>query len=180
MSKIPEFQELTTEQEVSQNGGAWLTGWSNDLAKMFRMSFANFKKMIQSFSVDEWFQIYASDRDTDLAATDPDPVVEFAFAETVKINSADGIRMICRPDAMPVGSVIDIDWLVNDVSIFTTRLTIDAGEWDSLNAAAPYVLTSDPNPLTILKTDWNKIIIKTVGATTPGKNLILQIKQVKP
>lgn len=69
----------------------------------------------------------------------------------------------------PTGSGITVDINVNGTSVFSTLLTIDAGETTSVTAATQSVLTSDPYYIT--DNDQITIDIDAVGSTLPGTAL---------
>lgn len=66
----------------------------------------------------------------------------------------------------PTGSTIQVDVNHEGTSVFSTPLTIDAGEKTSVTAATQSVLTSDP--YYIADDDEITIDIDQVGSTTPG------------
>lgn len=69
----------------------------------------------------------------------------------------------------PTGAAIEVNVKKNGTTIFSTNLTIDAGETTSLTAATPPVLSSTPT--SFVKGDYVVIEIVQVGATEPGEGL---------
>lgn len=73
----------------------------------------------------------------------------------------------------PTGSGMQFDVQKNDVSIYSTKPTIDLGEFSTINAATQQVLTGT---IDFLVGDKLKVIIDIIGSTTAGKNLKARIK----
>jgi hypothetical protein len=69
------------------------------------------------------------------------------------------------------GSTFQVDVKKNGVSVFTTKLTVDATEKTSKTAAVPYVLTTPTIAFTT--DDEYAVIIDQVGAVVAGKNPVL-------
>lgn len=69
----------------------------------------------------------------------------------------------------PVGNTIIVDVNKNGVSVFTTRVSIDAGEKTSVTAATPAVL--DAAQVSIADDDEITIDIDQVGSSTAGRGL---------
>lgn len=69
----------------------------------------------------------------------------------------------------PTGSTLVVDLNKNDVSILSTKISIDATETDSTTAATAYVLSST----SIAVGDRLSVDIDQIGATLPGVNVQL-------
>lgn len=84
------------------------------------------------------------------------------------------VPTVVRADVVtaPTGSEIEVDVKVGGVSIFTTTLTIDAGETTSVTAAVPAVLLAD---LVIASNAIVTVDIVAVGATIEGAGLKVTI-----
>jgi len=72
------------------------------------------------------------------------------------------------------GGIFTVNIKKNGVSIFTTKVTIDATELSNLTATTPYVLVSDST--TLIVGDRIEISVDAVGAVTTGKGAIIHIK----
>lgn len=79
--------------------------------------------------------------------------------------------IIANVNTAPTGSTIIIDITVNAVTIFSTKLTIDATEKTSTTAAVPYVLSTSSLAV------GDEVIIKIdqVGSTIAGTDLLIQL-----
>jgi len=75
------------------------------------------------------------------------------------------------------GGTFTVDIKKNGVSIFTTKITIDATELTNLTAAVPYVL--DATPTTFATGDRIAISIDAVGAVLTGKGATIKAKGTK-
>lgn len=105
-----------------------------------------------------------SQLDSDLAVT--------TKASAFTINKAmDQLEVFIDVSESPVGSDIIVDITKNAVSIFSTKVSIDAGEKTSRTATTPYALSSDSFAI------GDEVVVKIdqVGSTTPGKDLVLTL-----
>lgn len=75
----------------------------------------------------------------------------------------------------PTGSAMIVDLNDDGVSMFSTRISIDAGETSSATAAAPYMLASS----TIASGSILTVDIDQVGATVAGQRPQLTIVGVR-
>lgn len=92
----------------------------------------------------------------------------FKFACTVT-------NIVLTIGTAPTGQVmtLDIKRRTPNTSIFSTKLTIDAGERDSRDALTPYVLVT--SPLTFADKEEIEVLIDQVGSIIAGKNAILTL-----
>lgn len=98
--------------------------------------------------------------DGDVAVeTDVVSIESFPYALTIQ-------EVILTVKTAPTGSNIIAELLVNDVSIMSTAISIDANETTSETAAIPYVLTTT----SIAKGARVSVNVVQVGATVPGIN----------
>lgn len=87
----------------------------------------------------------------------------------------DNITLNLAVDTAPTGSTFIVDLNVDDSSILSTKISIDAGETDSSTAATPYVLTTT----SIAEGSKVTVDIDQVGATIAGQNPVLTIEGVR-
>jgi hypothetical protein len=80
-------------------------------------------------------------------------------------------RLYCDPANTPTGSTIIVDIKKNGTTIFTTKLTIDAGESSSATAATAAVI----NTASFTTTDNFTVLIDQVGSSNPGSGLKLDM-----
>lgn len=73
----------------------------------------------------------------------------------------------------PTGSTLIIDVKKNGVSIFDTKPSIDIGEFTTITAATPQVITAAS--VDFAAGDLIEVIIDQIGSTTAGTNLKAQI-----
>ena len=110
--------------------------------------------------VGETLAVAVSDETSDLTVGTGKTTFRAPWAMTLT-----GVRASVQ--TAPVGAALQVDINVNGASIFSTPLTIDAGEKTSLTAAVAAVLatTAIPDDAEIT------IDIDAVGSTTAGKAL---------
>ena len=112
-------------------------------------------------AVDTSFVITCSDEGTDLDTLN-NPKTTFRMPYGYVISA---VRATVR--VAPVGSTIIVDIKQNNVSILSTLITIDAGEFSSFTAAIPPVILTSS-----LTNDAEiEIFLNQVGSTTAGKGL---------
>ena len=87
----------------------------------------------------------------------------------------DNITLNLAVDTAPTGSTFIVDLNIDDTSILSTKISIDAGETDSSTATTPYVLTTT----SIAEGAKVTVDIDQVGATVPGQNPVLTIEGVR-
>lgn len=74
--------------------------------------------------------------------------------------------------ATAASAEVEIDILVNGVSIFDTTLTIDAGENDNINAATPYEIAEGKNIIN----KGDKLDIDVISNGGDGEGLIMTFR----
>lgn len=84
-------------------------------------------------------------------------------------------ELILSVSTAPTGANLVADLNVNDVSILSTKISIDGGETDSTTATTPYVLSST----SIAKGDRVSVDIDQIGATLPGTNVQLIVNAAR-
>lgn len=84
-------------------------------------------------------------------------------------------ELILSVKTAPTGSNLIADLNLNNTSILSTKISIDATERDSTTATTPYVLSST----TISKGDRLSADIDQIGATISGNNVQLIINCVR-
>lgn len=84
-------------------------------------------------------------------------------------------ELILSVGAAPTGANLISDLNVNDSSILSTKISVDATETDSTTAATPYVLSST----SIAKGSRVSVDIDQIGATLPGVNVQLIVNCVR-
>jgi len=72
----------------------------------------------------------------------------------------------------PTGANLIVDMLKNNVSMMTTKLSIDSGEFSSTTATAPPVLSST----TLAVGDKLSFNVDQIGATIPGQYLTVTLR----
>lgn len=113
------------------------------------------------------FILAASDEAT--ALTTGDGKVTFRAPHAFTIT-----RISASVNTAPVGSTIIIDVTKNGTSVFSTLLTIDAGEKTSLTAAIAAVLASAQ--VSVAEDDELAVNIDQIGSGTAGSGLKVAIK----
>lgn len=113
-------------------------------------------------------EVALSQLDTDLEAATG--VAKFPCPEDITIQS-----VFVQVDTAPTGSTAQWDINVEGSTILSTKITIDAGEFSSLTAATPPVISSAD----VDKGDDFVIDRDQVGATIAGQNDILVITYTK-
>jgi hypothetical protein len=109
--------------------------------------------------------IAVSDEGTNLATGSANLTFRMPYAVTLTSVRA-------NVNTAPVGANVNVDVKRAGTSIFSTILSIDAGEKTSVTAATPAVLST-----TALSDDDELVVsIEQVGSTTPGKGLKLWFK----
>lgn len=119
----------------------------------------------------QWVNIALSDETSDIALGEVLSNFRFPFS----CNISD---LVIDVDTAPVGSTIIVDLLKNGVTIFTTKLSIDASETTSNTAAVPAVLAATPTSFTA-NTDILTAVIDQVGSSTAGTALKLSLKATR-
>lgn len=119
----------------------------------------------------EWFGFAASDETSNLSTgTSKFTIPYFPFAAKI-------LAIIIEVNTAPTGSTLIVDINKNTVSIFSTRISIDAGEISSETAATPYVLATVPTD--IAKGDSISVDIDAIGLTIAGAGLKVFFKLIK-
>jgi hypothetical protein len=128
-----------------------------------------------------WYCLYSkliykefalSQINTDASASASNLVADIIFQENCVI---DNNSIIIAAGVAPTGSSAIINFYNNaGTSLFSTAISIDAGEKTNLTAATPYALTS--SPMSFAKGDRIYAKITQVGATVPGQNYTAYIK----
>jgi hypothetical protein len=113
------------------------------------------------------FEIAVSDESTDLAADAVNPAIEFPMDTNRRIS-----EIFAEVNVAPVGATIVIDVHAAGTTIFSTTLTIDAGEVDSDTAATPAVISTYDIP----EKTKVEVFVTQVGSTTAGAGLKLIFK----
>lgn len=126
-----------------------------------------FSDEILSAIDDVTFILAASDETT--ALTVADGKVTFRLPERMTITS-----ISASVNTAPVGSAIIVDVTKNGNSVFSTLLTIDAGEKTSKTAATPAVLNQ--SQVACLEDDEISVNIDQIGSGTAGAGLKVTIK----
>lgn len=85
-------------------------------------------------------------------------------------------NFVCSVSTAPTGGYIQIDINASATSILSTKLTIDAGEYSSLTAATPPVVSDT----SLAYDEPLSLDIDAVGATTPGMGLKCHIVGLMP
>lgn len=111
--------------------------------------------------------VAASDETTDLEVGDGKVTFRLPYAMTITSVRA-------SVNTAPVGSTIIVDVKKNGVSIFTTLLTIDAGEKTSFTAATKHVMNA--SVASCADDDEMTIDITQVGSSTAGTGLKVALK----
>jgi len=109
-----------------------------------------------------------SQLDTDLEANTG--IAKFPCPEDMTIKS-----VFVQVTTAPTGSTAQWDINVEGATILSPKITIDAGEFSSLTAATPPVISSAD----VDKGEDFTIDRDQVGATIPGQNDILMIRYIK-
>lgn len=116
--------------------------------------------LLGALNVGETLVVAASDETSDLTVGVAKTTFRAPWAMTLT-----GVR--ANVQTAPVGAVLQVDINVNGASIFSTPLTIDAGEKTSVTAAVAAILSATTIPDDAEVT----VDIDTVGSTTAGKGL---------
>src|SRR3990172_188241 len=112
-------------------------------------------------AVDTSFVVTCSDEGTDLdTLNNPKTTFRMPFGYVLS-----AVRASVR--VAPVGSTIIVDIKQNNVTILSTLITIDAGEFSSFTASIPPVILTS----TLTNDAELEIFLNQVGSTTPGKGL---------
>lgn len=112
-------------------------------------------------AVDTSFVITCSDEGTDLDTLN-NPKTTFRMPYGYVLSA---VRATVR--VAPVGSTIIVDIKQNNLTILSTLITIDSGEFSSFTASIPPVIST-----TSLTNDSEiEIFLTQVGSTTPGRGL---------
>lgn len=85
-------------------------------------------------------------------------------------------KFVCAVNVAPTTGYIEVDLLASGVSMLSTPLTIDDGEYTSLTAAVPPVLSDT----SLAYDELIRVDINAVGAVDPGKGLKCHIEGVIP
>jgi len=110
-----------------------------------------------------------SDQETNIA-------VGIKIKDTISYNCTLESILLSLSEA-PTGSVFQANVKKNGTSIFTTKITIDANELDSLTADTPYALVTTPTLFSV--GDRIEISIDSVGGVTTGKGAIIKFNLIK-
>lgn len=81
--------------------------------------------------------------------------------------SLQSIAAQCDADNPPTGSTFILDVNKGGTTLLSTKVTIDAGEWNSDTAATPPVLTTTPTA--VAKGDILDFDIDQIGSTNAGQ-----------
>jgi hypothetical protein len=109
------------------------------------------------------YQLACSDLTSELA-TNP----EAAYFRTQRAFALNAVRASLIEESAT--GAVEIDILMNDVSIFSTPLTIDEGETTSTTAAVPYVLTTTEFP------DDALVLIKIENPGAGARGLVVALQ----
>jgi len=111
---------------------------------------------------------FLSDQDSALTVSTP-----ITFTSTKKRRLITGEVPSVTVKTAPTGSTATFDILVNSVSVFTTVISIDAGEKTSVTSATPAVLDATKTLINI--GDLVEIKILSVGSTVAGTGAKINI-----
>lgn len=126
---------------------------------------------------DKWnkdtIPLICSDEISDLTASTTVAKLHYVFRDTFTRTLS---SIIADLNVAATGSTFTLDIKKNGVSIFSTLLTIDAGETSNATAAIPYVLTG---VITFTAGDYIDIYVTLVGSVTAGKGLKINLLTTK-
>lgn len=91
------------------------------------------------------------------------PVNSFTFNSSYTLSS-----IILDARIAPTGSILRYDVKKNGTSIFTTKISIDAGEYSSTTASTPYVLTGT---ISFVAGDTITVFCNLIGSTLTGSDI---------
>lgn len=118
--------------------------------------------------------VAGSDESTVLSVSSPNAVITFRFGYQMTISEL----RTSLTTAGSGGGVTEVDILVNNVSIFSTRLSIDSGQTTSEGASVPYALANLPT--IIQDNDEVKVIITQVTNEPTETGLKIMFNGTRP